>query len=85
MVFYTYVLQSEKNSQLYIGQTNDLEDRIKRHNENRNLATKGKGPWKILFSKQFETRVEAVELESKLKSWKSRIRVLEFIARQAAD
>ncbi|MBX2944123.1 MAG: GIY-YIG nuclease family protein [Cyclobacteriaceae bacterium] len=38
---------------LYIGQTNDIDDRLHRHNSNQNLATQNKGPWKLLFYKEF--------------------------------
>ncbi|MEY4876613.1 MAG: hypothetical protein RL708_1762, partial [Bacteroidota bacterium] len=39
----------------YIGQTNNLDDRLFRHNSNQNLATKNKGPWQFIFTKQFTT------------------------------
>jgi putative endonuclease len=48
-MFYLYILESEVSGRLYIGQTNDLQDRLHRHNSNENLATKNKGPWKVLF------------------------------------
>jgi len=32
-MFYTYVLQSQKNSRYYIGSTNNLERRFKEHNK----------------------------------------------------
>ncbi|KAA3639116.1 MAG: GIY-YIG nuclease family protein [Bacteroidetes bacterium] len=78
-MFFTYVIQSLKTNQIYIGQTNDLEDRLLRHNSNRNKWTKNKGPWSIIFSKSFETRSEAVRLERKLKAFKSRERVISWI------
>src|SRR5687768_9858485 len=67
-MFHLYILESETSGRLYIGQTNDLQDRIHRHNSNQNLSTKNKGPWKLLFSAGFESRSEAVLLERKLKS-----------------
>ncbi len=48
-MFSTYILQSEKDGRLYIGQTNNLVDRLFRHNQNRNIATKNKGPWIIAY------------------------------------
>ncbi|MEZ4885234.1 MAG: GIY-YIG nuclease family protein [Chitinophagales bacterium] len=82
MTFYTYILQSQTTSQLYIGQTNNLEDRLKRHNGNRNKATKGKGPCNVIFSKEFETRSEAMRLERKLKSYKNKDYILQWIDKQ---
>ena len=61
---------------LYMGSTNNIEERIKRHNAGRNKFTKNKGPWKLLFSKSFLTRSEAIQLELELKKWKNKKRVL---------
>jgi putative endonuclease len=69
--FFCYVLESESSSRLYIGQTNDLEDRIRRHNAGLNLSTKNRGPWRLLHAKSFSTRMEAVAYERYLKSLKS--------------
>jgi putative endonuclease len=79
MSFFTYILQSETSNKFYIGQTNNLEDRLFRHNSNQNLATKNKGPWKFIFTKEFETRSEAVALERKLKSFKNSIYLQKWI------
>ena len=69
-MFYVYVLQSEKDSKLYIGQTNNLEDRISRHNKGEVVSTKNRRPFKLLISKSFSTRTEAVSTEKYLKSLK---------------
>tara|TARA_R110001592_G_scaffold211976_2_gene464099 strand:- start:38317 stop:38562 length:246 start_codon:yes stop_codon:yes gene_type:complete len=79
MSFYTYILQSEKTGRMYIGQTNNLEDRLHRHNSNHNISTKNRGPWKLMHFVEFETRIEAVQLERQLKSWKSSKKVLVWI------
>ena len=78
-MYHTYIIQSEKTNQIYIGQTNNLEDRLLRHNSNRNKWTKNKGPWVFIFHKEFETRSEAIILERKLKAFKKRERVLAWI------
>ena len=78
-MFYTYVIKSTSLDIYYIGQTNNLDDRIKRHNQNRNKYTKGKGPWELVYSKSFLTRTEAVQLEMKLKSFKNRDFLIKWI------
>lgn len=78
-MFHTYIILSLLTDQIYIGQTNDLHDRLLRHNTNRNKWTKNKGPWTLIFSKAFETRGEAVQLERRLKGFKNRERVLAWI------
>ena len=70
-MYFTYIIYSESYNIYYIGQTNNLQDRLVRHNENRNKFTKNKGPWKLVFSKLFGSRAEAVRLEKKLKSFKN--------------
>jgi len=78
-MYYTYILQSETTNKLYIGQTNDLEDSLFRHNSNQSLSTKNKGPWKLIFSIEFNSRSEAVLLERKLKAFKNTSRILKWI------
>ncbi len=70
-MFWTYVIYSNKTHIYYIGQTNNLADRLVRHNTNRNKYTKNKGPWEVVFSKEFNTRSEAMAFEKKLKSFKN--------------
>jgi putative endonuclease len=76
-MYYTYIIKSISNGILYIGQTNNLSDRIKRHNTNQNKYTKNKGLWELIFYKEFNTRSEAVKLELKLKSIKNKTFLLE--------
>jgi putative endonuclease len=78
-MYYTYILISKTSGRLYIGQTNNIEDRLHRHNSGQSPATKGKGPWDLLFSKSFATRVEAVQLELKLKSFKNHQYIISWI------
>ena len=79
----TYVIRSKSRDMLYIGQTGNLEDRLLRYNQNRNTFTKNKGPWELIFSRSFPTRQEAVALERKLKRFKNKYFLLNWIARQA--
>ncbi len=40
MVYYVYLLQSEKNNSLYVGFTSDLKKRIVEHNNGESSYTK---------------------------------------------
>jgi putative endonuclease len=68
MGYYVYILQSQKDRSLYIGQTGNLQDRLLRHKQGRSTYTKSKRPWKLLYSERFETRSLAVRREHVLKS-----------------
>ncbi|SNR64312.1 GIY-YIG nuclease family protein, partial [Flavobacterium sp. ov086] len=66
-MYYTYILYSTTKSKFYIGQTNDIDDRLRRHNSGASLSTKGGIPWKIIYFIKLESRSEAVLLETKIK------------------
>ena len=68
MPYYVYILQSQVDHSLYIGQTANLQDRLLRHNQGRSRFTKSKRPWLLLHSESFATRSDAVKRESSLKS-----------------
>ncbi|MCE1164283.1 MAG: GIY-YIG nuclease family protein [Bacteroidetes bacterium] len=80
-MYSTYILISESTGKLYIGQTNNLNARISRHNSNKNFTTKNKGPWKLLYSKEFNTRSEAMVFEKKLKSIKNKEYIISKVER----
>jgi putative endonuclease len=80
MKFFIYVLRSQKDNSFYIGQTNNIGDRLARHNSGRSLSTKSKRPWELIYQKDFTTRSEAVLFERKLKSFKNRDYLLRYIS-----
>ena len=49
IMFYNYVLQSEKDKSLYTGYTIDLRKRLKEHNQGLNKSTKPHRPWKLIY------------------------------------
>ncbi|MBP2242568.1 putative endonuclease [Cytobacillus eiseniae] len=59
-----------KDHTLYAGYTNNLERRIKLHNEGKGAKyTRGRGPVKLVYSKTFETKGEALRAEYSFKQW----------------
>jgi len=69
---YVYLIYSERSDMYYIGQTNNLEERLTRHNQNRCRSTKNRGLWKLIGYKTCNNRSEAILLERKLKGLKNR-------------
>jgi putative endonuclease len=67
-MYYTYVLLSEKNHDMYIGSTHDIEMRLGWHNGGKVQSTKAYRPWKLLGYEIFSTRGEAMMQEKFLKN-----------------
>ena len=78
IMYFVYILFSEKAIRYYIGQTNNVEARLTRHNEGRETATKPYVPWTLVWFVKKETRAEAMMLEKKLKNL-SPSRIKDFI------
>lgn len=69
--YYVYILFSVDFNRFYIGQTSDIEERIKRHNNGAEKSTSPYKPWKLLGFIEKDSRSEAVILERKLKNLNS--------------
>lgn len=67
MFYYVYILQSLKNSSLYIGYTSDLKKRFLEHNSGKNRATKPFIPYKLIFYEAFLASLDAKNREEYLK------------------
>lgn len=65
-----YILQSKTRNRYYIGSTNDLLSRIKKHNEGAVKTTKGFLPVNLVFAQECETFAQARGLENRLKRYK---------------
>ncbi|MDP3940868.1 MAG: GIY-YIG nuclease family protein [bacterium] len=74
-MFITYILQSEKNGSYYIGSTQDLEERIKKHNTGQSKYTKKLKPWILVYTEKYGTLSEARRREMYLKSLKSKVAI----------
>lgn len=57
-----------KDGTYYIGYTNDLEKRIKAHNEGKGAKyTKGRGPVKLVYYEEYEDKNTAMRREWEMK------------------
>ena len=64
---YTYILRCSDNT-LYTGWTNNLEKRIKDHNEGNGAKyTKARRPVELIYFETFETKEEAMKREYAIK------------------
>ena len=69
-MFYTYILKSLKDGRRYIGYTENIDLRLKFHNDGLNPSTKYRRPLQLLCLKIFVTLTEAVNYERYLKRLK---------------
>lgn len=79
MKYSVYILYSEKFDRYYVGQTNNIVNRVHRHNAGYVKSTKPFRPWKLVCQIDLEDRKSSVALEHKIKSYKSRKKVEEII------
>lgn len=67
---YVYILKCKDNT-LYTGYTNDLEKRVKTHNEGKGAKyTKCRRPCKLVYYEECETKNEALSREAQIKKLK---------------
>lgn len=65
--FFVYIIYSPSRHVYYKGYSTDPFRRLREHNENRSHYTSGKGPWQIVYVKDYPTKKEALVAEKKLK------------------
>ena len=63
MAYRVYILQSESTGQYYVGQANDIEDGLRRHNEGPTEANKGRCLWCLVRPEEFPMRQAAAGRE----------------------
>lgn len=71
MPYYIYIIRTSSNT-LYIGQTNDLEKRLKEHQTKGSKSAKYTRYFsnlELVYSETFTTRKEATQREAQLKKW----------------
>lgn len=67
-MYCVYILKSQNSKRFYIGFTSNLGNRLKYHNSGRVKSTKAFRPWEVIYSEDFETRIDAIRKEYYLKS-----------------
>ena len=74
-MYYVYILFSQKLNKRYIGSTNSLRERIKRHNSKSSKFTLRGIPWKLIYYEAFLSKDDALREERFLKTGKGRERL----------
>ena len=72
MPYFVYILYSPSIDQYYIGQTENIEDRLFRHINSGSKSTKKANDWIMKYTERFDSRSDAVRRESEIKKKKSK-------------
>jgi putative endonuclease len=67
-MYKVYILKSLVAEKFYTGKTDNLERRLKEHNDGYTYYSKRYKPWKIVYEEQYVTEQGAVSREKYLKS-----------------
>ena len=78
MPYYVYMIKTIGGtySKSYVGFTNDVNKRIKKHNENKGAKSTRGYKWLLIYSKKFKSKSEAMSYEYKLKKDKIKRKLL---------
>lgn len=66
-MFFVYILQSEKDKNLYVGATNNLKRRLSQHQDGKVFATKLRRPFRLLYYEAYLAKGDAFRREHMLK------------------
>jgi putative endonuclease len=80
MSFHVYILLSETTNRYYVGQTQDVEQRLAYHNANYSKSLKNRGPWRLVYEEEYKTRAQAMRRERLIKSWKDRATIERLVS-----
>ena len=74
-MFTVYALYNPTINKIYIGQTENLEERLEAHKDkrfNKSFTAKSKGDWQLIYTEEIESRSLALRREKELKSYRGR-------------
>jgi len=66
--YFVYLLLSLTDNRTYLGSTSDLKRRLREHNEGKNISTRNRRPFKLIYAEEYETLDEARKREKYLKT-----------------
>ena len=75
MTYFVYSIYNVDNDKIYIGQTNDLENRLLMHNNKifKGYTSRFSGKWKLFYKETTPDRLSALKREKQLKSYRGRM------------
>lgn len=71
-MYYVYVLLSKKDNNFYIGFTENVEQRVAEHNSKKNVSTRFRGPFKLIYYEGHTSKYDALRRERYFKTSKGK-------------
>jgi putative endonuclease len=76
MLYFVYILKSQKDSSYYTGMAVDVSNRLIEHNRGKSQYTKSKIPWEIVYTEGPYSSAEARKREKELKRSENKKEIL---------
>lgn len=67
IMYYVYILKSEKDEDMYTGSTNDLKRRFEEHNTGKVQSSRHRRPFRLVYYEAYSAEKDARQRESNLK------------------
>ncbi|PCI20301.1 endonuclease [Candidatus Wolfebacteria bacterium] len=80
--YIVYAIYNKVCEKIYIGQTEDLQTRLRLHNDKtfkQSYTSRFSGEWEIIYTEELESRQKAVIREKQLKSYRGRDFLKQYI------
>lgn len=81
-MYFVYALYNAKNNKIYIGQTKNLEERLRLHKEKtfkNSYTSRFDGNWVLTYKEEVENRSHALIREKQLKSFRGKESLKQYI------
>jgi len=78
-MYHVYILYSKLLNRYYIGSTENIESRLRKHNTNHKGFT-GRAPdWQVVYKEDLADKQIGLTREKQIKNWKSRLMIEKLI------
>ena len=83
MPYYIYILYSRKVDRYYVGETENIDNRLNAHLTGISTYTSMADDWKVVYSESFGSRNAAIRREKEIKRKKSR-KYIEYLMNRSS-
>jgi putative endonuclease len=80
MSYFVYILHSPSSGKYYVGQSFNPQRRLEFHNTFEKGFTSRYRPWDLVYMKECGSKNEAMNLEKKIKQWKSKEKIAKLVS-----